>query len=203
MKNPIILIVAGILGAIVVFTGIFVFVLSSTAKQPSYQDSETTSKQITENISSQQNTSVEKAKTTSTLKIKSESITIPFSSSEISTKFKNAPSDNKLPRLVGTTKDQMALIEISGTEDDIDKINMAVAIVKDRKDLFERGNLYMMGLIKNALPSWTEGPHWVLTALDKVIKSSSTTTSTTYENFRITLELNLSQHVFLLTIEKM
>lgn len=207
MKRNILIALVAFICIIGIFTGVFIAVLSNNKqKQNNLENKNMSSKQSTEAISSQQpkevSTIAVQPKATSSVKIKSDSIATPFGSPQIGTKFNNAPSNNKLPRLVGTTKDQMALLEISGKEDDIDKISMAVAIVKDRQDLFERGSFYMMGLVKNALPSWTEGPQWVLASLNKVVKTANPSSSITYENFRVTLNLDLKLHVFLLTIEK-
>ncbi|MEE8189716.1 MAG: peptidoglycan-binding domain-containing protein [Kiloniellales bacterium] len=94
-----------------------------------------------------------------------------FESPEIGFEFENSPLADGRPRVTGTSKNGIALLELIGPPNNLSSATMTIGTPDDAPAAVAENSFYMMGFVKHAFPEWAGATSWVNSNLDRAVDS--------------------------------
>lgn len=90
------------------------------------------------------------------------------------------------PRVMGTSSDGLAILELIGPSNDLLHVSMIIGIPNDRPDVVLMNVVYLGSFLKKAMPEWEGSIDWLTAAIDKLPASDKV--STTRGSTQVTLQ---------------
>lgn len=122
-----------------------------------------------------------------------------YSQKEIGFKFEESSPVDGQPRVMGTSPDDLAILELIGPPENLQSASIVIFIPADRQDIILKNSVYMLGLVKNVMPEWDGGSDWVVNSLEKLFEEE--TISTTQGNKYVELTASKELGMIILTIK--
>ena len=110
-----------------------------------------------------------------------------FENSAINFTFENAPLADGTPRIMGTSSNSLAILDLIGPPADLTEVSITVGVPSDAPEVIVMNAAYMMGLIKNTLPGWSGSNDWLEANLPVAQRVGKAQTS--YGNAVVTLSV--------------
>lgn len=82
---------------------------------------------------------------------------------------KSTPVDGKT-RYMGSTPDNLAIIELIGDETDIERASFLFGLPNGVPEIADRNRLLLTRFLKNTVPEWKSSNVWIVKSVEKVVK---------------------------------
>jgi len=124
-----------------------------------------------------------------------------FEQSEIGFTFESSSSVASQPRVMGTSRNRLATIELIGPSSELVSASILIGIPNDDTQARNLNVAYTLGFIKHAAPEWIDGPTWFNDQIVAMANGASTEASTTFSDKQATLNVIKEMGIFTLTIK--
>lgn len=124
-----------------------------------------------------------------------------FEQPDIGFSFETVTPVRGQPRVMGTSPNKLAVIELIGPPNELVSATIMVGVPSDDNGARMMNVAYTIGFIKNAAPQWTNGNEWFQENLTAILNSSSNEASTTFAGNRAELTVLREMSTFTLTIK--
>lgn len=105
--------------------------------------------------------------------------------------LKDTPLTDGRTRYMGSSYDNLALLEITGEKKNVEEVALVVFIPQDDAEGITRVTVYVLKVIQNVFPNWTASDEWLRDALRTIAREYNTKETSTvekvYGNIRMTL----------------
>jgi predicted Zn finger-like uncharacterized protein len=92
-------------------------------------------------------------------------------------------------RYMGSTADNLAILEIIGAKENISQTTLIIGLPNDSKTVVTRNTALYLQFLKNTVPEWPGVTDWANSALKRFASSSETSAEISHGNKAISLEL--------------
>lgn len=132
-----------------------------------------------------------------------DSIQSVFEQPEVGFTFESATAESATavggtPRVVGQSADGRAIVQLIGPAENLVSASVIVSLSSQTPADQIANNEYLLGLMKWAVPSWTEGTAWVRDNIDTALEADSA--ATTYAHLQIQLQSLQEYDALLLSV---
>lgn len=114
------------------------------------------------------------------------SIQSVFADPDIGFKFESSSNVDGQPRVMGTSRNGLAILELIGPSEDLAQATIIIAVPNDDEGVLVENVIYLAGLLKVAVPGWENSEDWLYDSITILADTGKVTT--TYEDVIITLE---------------
>jgi len=124
-----------------------------------------------------------------------------FEHPEIGFNFQPSSNVRGQPRIMGTSRNGLAAIELIGPSSELVSASIMVGIPNDNAQAINQNVVYTLGFIKHTAPDWSNGSDWFTSQITALANSDNYEASTTFSNKQAHLTLIRELGVFTLTIK--
>lgn len=124
-----------------------------------------------------------------------------FESSEIGFVFEVASDVNGQPRVMGSSENGLATLELIGPSEELVSASIMIGLPNDDQEALLLNNLYAAGLLNLVAPDWEGGVDWYTNNIVNVATTDQTEISTTYEGLEVSLQGLQELGIILLAIK--
>jgi hypothetical protein len=111
----------------------------------------------------------------------------------------SSPSNRKI---VGQSKDGLALIELVGDLDSLTSASLTIGVPNDSEAARARNAGRLLRFVANTVPEWKGNNRWVNASLKKIVNGDFSDRSTTIGSKRVTMRSIKEGGIVLTTVEK-
>jgi len=110
-----------------------------------------------------------------------------FEKKALGFKFEHATAVDGQPRVIGTTPNKLASVELIGPEDNLVQATIMVGIPADDTVTLAKNAVFMAGFIKNAVPEWPEAVTWMNNNMGRALNMGEVETIVGNKQIKLTV----------------
>lgn len=116
--------------------------------------------------------------------------------------LKRVGVDPKTSKMVGQSKDGIAVIELVGDLDELSSASLMIAVPNDSEAARSRNGGRLLRFVQNTVPEWKGSTSWINGRLRKIAKGDFSDDSTTVGGKRVTMTTMKDGALILTTVER-
>lgn len=100
-----------------------------------------------------------------------------YERSSIGFTFENSSPVDGQPRVTGKSANNLAILELIGPPENLVKATMIVGVPNDNQQAVTENTIYLLGLLKQTSPGWTDSATWVSENVARTVDSEEPITT--------------------------